>query len=200
MSGAVRSQGMTKGEREDLLRLVKQRERLAKTAAEQRSAAMLAEFEGQISALHDFNKDEVWRAAVEAVQEETRKANEAIRTRANELGIPEEFHPSISFGWLRRGEHEYRQRRDELRRVAKAEIEAIEKAARVQIETESVRCQTQIIATGLTSDNAVQFLEGLTPVEKLMPALSVEMIQRKLIERARSRSDYRGPYLVPGEE
>jgi len=35
---------MTKGEREDLIRLIKQRERVAKTAAEQRSAAMMAEF------------------------------------------------------------------------------------------------------------------------------------------------------------
>ena len=42
---------MTKGEREDLIRLIKQRERVAKTAAAARSAAMRAQFEQQVSAV-----------------------------------------------------------------------------------------------------------------------------------------------------
>ena len=53
---------MTKAERDDLIRLIKQRERVAKTAAEQRSSAMLVEFEQGISAAHEFATNEVWSA------------------------------------------------------------------------------------------------------------------------------------------
>lgn len=147
------SDRMTKAERDDLVRLVKQRERVAKTAAEQRSAAMLAEFEQQISALHDFNTNDVWKAATDAAVEAAKKANEEIVAEADRLGIPKEFQPKLTFSWARRGENEYRNRRDELRRVAKAEIDALEKIARVQIEAQSVQAQTEIIANGLSSDD-----------------------------------------------
>lgn len=189
---------MTKAEREDLIRLVKQRERVAKTSAEQRSAAMLAEFEQQISALHAFDNNEVWKAAVEAGIEAAKKANEAVQEEAERLGIPKEFRPRLGFQWARRGENEYRERREELRRVAKAEIDAIEKVARVQIETESVRAQTEIIANGLGSAAAIEFLNRLPAIESMMPALSIEIIQAKLAEKARAKPGYR-PYLVERE-
>lgn len=82
---------MTKAERDDLVRLVKQRERVAKTAAEQRSAAMLAQFEQQISALHSFNDNDVWKAATEAAIDAAKEANEKIANEADKLGIPKEF-------------------------------------------------------------------------------------------------------------
>lgn len=178
---------MTKAERDDLIRLIKQREKLARSAAEQRSAAMLAEFEQKITDLHPFDRNEVWTAAVEAVAEATEEANARIAAEAEKLGIPEEFRPSVRFHWDRRGEAEYRQRRDELRRVAKAEIDAIEKAAVVQIGTESVRAQTEVISHGLESEAAQQFLNSLPAVEDMMPALDLETIQRKLAERKRER-------------
>ena len=79
---------MTKAEREDLIRLVKQRERVAKTAAEQRSSAMLADFEQQVSALHAFDRNEVWRATTQVAIEAAKKANEEIAKEAERLGIP----------------------------------------------------------------------------------------------------------------
>jgi hypothetical protein len=85
---------MTKAERDDLIRLIKQREKVAKTAAEQRSAAMLAEFEQSVSKLHSWATDEVWKAAVEAAIEAAKKANEEIDKQAEQLGIPGEFRPS----------------------------------------------------------------------------------------------------------
>jgi len=192
----VSADRMTKGERDDLMRLVKQRERVAKTAAEQRSAAMLAEFEQQISALHKFNTNEVWAAAVAAATTAAKEANEKIEAEAARLGIPEEFRPRMRFGWETRGENEYAQRRAELRRVAKAEIDAIEKVARVQIEASSVQAQTDIIANGLNSDAALAFLNSLPQIESMMPPLDVTAIQAKLAERARG-SGHR-PFLVTG--
>lgn len=189
---------MTKAERDDLIRLIKRREKVAKTAAEQRSAAMLAEFEQKISETHDFATNEVWSAATQAAIAAAEKANEEIAAEAERLGIPKEFRPKLNFTWERRGENEYRDRRDELRRVAKAEIATLEKAALVQIEAESVQAQTEVIAHGLTTEAATAFLENLRPVEKLMPALDPATIQAKLAEAARDRRG-RGFYLVGDE-
>jgi replicative superfamily II helicase len=190
------SRQMTKGERDDLVRLVKQREKVAKTAAEQRSAAMLAEFEQQISALHAFNDNAVWKAATEAAIEAAKKANEEIMAEATKLGIPEEFQPKLNYHWARRGENEYSTRREELRRVAKAEIDALEKVARVQIESASVSAQTEIIANGLSSEAAIEFLNRLPAIDSMMPALDVTQIQAKLAERARKSGAYSGPRLI----
>jgi hypothetical protein len=189
---------MTKAERDDLVRLVKQREKVAKSAAEQRSAIMLADFEREISAVHSFDKNEVWRAAMEAGIEQAKKVNEAIVAEADRLGIPKEFHPRIQWGWTSRGENAYRERRTELRKVAEAEIAAMEKTARVQIEARSIEAQTEIIANGLDSAAAIAFLEKLPPIENLMPALDPMLIQKRLAERARQSG--RGPHLVEGDE
>jgi hypothetical protein len=191
---------MTKGERDDLIRLVKQREKVAKTAAEQRSAAMLAEFEQKVSAVHSFNDQDVWKAAVEAAVELAKKASADIAARAGELGIPPEFQPKLSWHWASRGENEYNERRAELRRVAKAEIDALEKIARVEIERQSIGAQTEIIANGLNSAAAIEFLNKLPAIESMMPALDVVHIQAKLAERARSNKGYRGPYLLESDE
>jgi hypothetical protein len=191
---------MTKGEREDLIRLVKQREKVAKTAAEQRSAAMLAEFEQQISALHSFNTNDVWKAAVEVAIEAAKKANEQVTAEADKLGIPKEFQPKLNFSWARRGENEYNERRVELRRLAKAEIDALEKVARVQIESQSVMAQTEIIANGLNSESAIAFLNRLPAIENMMPTLDITQIQAKLAERARRSGGYHQPYLITSDD
>lgn len=187
---------MTKGEREDLIRLIKQRERVAKTAAEQRSAAMLAEFEREVSAVHAFATNEVWRASVEAVQKAAQEAMEKIAVESGKLGIPPEFQPRVHFGWTQRGENAYQERRAELRRVAKAEIDAMEKVARVQIEQASVQAQTEVIANGLTSAAAIEFLRSMPAIETMMPALDITFIQAKLAERARQLRPYGGPHLI----
>lgn len=191
-----RDRPMTKGEREDLIRLVKQRERVAKTAAEQRSAAMLAEFEGRVSAEHKFATNEVWKAAVEAAVEAAKKAGREVAAEADRLGIPKEFQPQLSIGWAQRGENEYQQRRDELRKLAKSEIAAIEKLAWTQIETASLLAQTEIIANGLQTEAAIAFLTRLPAIETMMPALDIVDIQAKLAERARASGRYSGPRLI----
>jgi hypothetical protein len=65
---------MTKGEREDLQRLVRQREKVLKSPAKQRSAELLAEFENQIGQEYFFDQDEVWQKAMELADREVRKA------------------------------------------------------------------------------------------------------------------------------
>ena len=57
------NQQMTKGEREDLQRLIRQRGKAQKSAAKLRSRNLLAEFENQIAAEYSFDDDAVWAAA-----------------------------------------------------------------------------------------------------------------------------------------
>jgi len=59
---------ITKSEREDLQRLVRQREKVLKSAAAQRSAELIADFENQMGQEFAFDDDEVWKAAAESVK------------------------------------------------------------------------------------------------------------------------------------
>ena len=165
--------GMTKGEREDLQRLIRQREKVLKSAAKQRSAELIADFENQMGQEYRFDQDEVWDQAVEVADREVRKMQKQIAARCGELGIPERFAPSISLEWHHRGyDNALATRRAELRLMATTQIEAIEQKAIVQIELSCLEAQTKIATAGLTSDVAKLFLEELPSVPALMPALS----------------------------
>lgn len=187
---------MTKSERDDLVRLVKQRERVAKTAAQQRSLAMVAEFEQSMNAVHRWATNDVMKATSDVIKEAAMKAAAEIEKQAEQLGIPMEFRPRITVNVMRETERVLQYRRDEMRRLAKAEIAALEQVARVQIEQASVQAQTEIVANGLDSAAAIAFLEKLPPIDTMMPVLDVTRIQAKLAERARESSSYRGPHLI----
>lgn len=176
---------MTKGERDDLLRLVRQRERVLKSAAEKRSADMLADFEKKCTEKYPFASDEVWAKAKDMADKAVLEADRMIAERAAEMGIPDEFRPAIRHAYFERGEGAFKSRQGELRRLAKAQIEALEKAARVEIERMSVNAQTEIIAHGLSSDAAKAFLAQMPTVEKLMPVLDLATIENESDRRRR---------------
>jgi hypothetical protein len=164
---------MLKSEREDLQRLIRQREKVLKSAAKQRSAELLADFENQIGQEYAFDQDEVWAQAVKAAEPEVRKAQQRIEERCRELGIPKQFAPSLELEWSARGyDNTLAKRRAELRRMAQLQIEAIEQKAIVAIELSCLKAQEQIALAGLTSDAAKQFIERLPSVETLMPRLT----------------------------
>ena len=71
-------------------------------------------------------------------------------------------------------------RRNELRRVAKASIDAMTKAAITKIEKQALDLRTQVVGMGLLSPDAKLFLESLAPVEESMRALDFGEIERKL--------------------
>ncbi|MGH0287393.1 hypothetical protein [Sinorhizobium meliloti] len=170
-------QQMTKGEREDLQRLIRQREKVLKSAAKQRSTELLADFENQISAMYQFDDDEVWAAATKAAEAEVKKAQERVAERCRELGIPRQFAPGLSLGWRHRGwDNLIDKRRNELRLAAKAQVAALEQKAIVAIEKSSVEAQTQVAIAGLTSEAARAFISNLPAVDSLMPSLSYQEI------------------------
>ena len=164
---------MSKGEREDLQRLVRQREKLLKSAAKQRSAELLADFENQMGQEYSFDQDEVWARAKKAADHEINKAKKQIADRCRELGIPDRFAPSIHLSWSVRGYgNAIDKRRGELRTMAKTRIEAIERKATTEIEMSCLQAQEKIALAGLTSGAARMFIERLPGIETLMPRLS----------------------------
>lgn len=180
---------ISKGEREDLLRLIKQREKAQKSAAAMRSAELLADFEQQMSAIYKFDKDPVWAKAVAGAEAEVAKAQTAIAKRCKQLGIPDDFAPGLTVQWHGRGENAVQQRRAELRIAAKRRVEAIEQAACVEIEMASVKAQTQLLTHGLTSATAHAFLEQMPSIETLMPKLEAKMVEALMDQTKRKRRD-----------
>jgi len=179
---------MTRGERGELLSLIKKRERVMRATATERSAALLAEYDQQSAKIYHWDEDETWAKARAAGEAAIEKANEQITARYLKLGIPAEFAPSLQLYWSGRGQNQVTQRRAELRRAAKSKIEALETQALAHIEKLSLQAQTEIIAHGLESAAAKAFLDAMPAIEKLMPRLEANEIEQ-LID-ARNRQEY----------
>jgi hypothetical protein len=102
------------------------------------------------------------------------QAQKNVEQRCIELGIPNRFAPRIGKpSWYEAGENLAKQIRAELRKIADKQILAIEKTACLEIERISVHTQTELIATGLISEESKAFLEQLPAIESLMPPLKV---------------------------
>lgn len=175
---------MTKGERDQLLQLVKKRERVMRVKAQERSALLLAEFDAQSAKIHHWDEDEVWKRVHAEAERAIELAQVEIAARCKDLGIPAEFAPGLNMYWHGRGHNAVADRRAELRRAAKSRIEAIEKEAVSKIEGLSLEAQTQIIAHGLESEAAKAFLDTMPKLESLMPPVQVSEIQT-LVEAKR---------------
>jgi hypothetical protein len=164
---------MNKGEREDLQRLIRQREKVLKSAAKQRSAELLADFENQMGQEYSFDQDTVWEQAEKVAEREVQKAQKLVAARCRELGIPDQFAPKLSLHWHARGYgNAIKERRAELRRMAETQVASIEAKAVTEIELSCLKAQEKIALAGLTSEAARLFIEKLPGIETLMPPLS----------------------------
>ena len=173
---------MSNRERGELISLCKQRAKLAKDMAGYRAADLMADFEEQLATEYAWDDDETWREAHQIASEALAEANELIVARCRELGIPKRFAPSLARPhWHPRGENDVKERRAELRKVAKTRLDAMAKGAKTQIDRASLEVQTYLVSEGLESDAAVAFLEtGMPTVESLMPPLAVPEVERLL--------------------
>jgi hypothetical protein len=86
--------------------------------------------------------------------------------------VPERFAPSAMVGWMSRGQNASRERRAELRKVATTRIAADAKRAKVEIERASVELQGELVAGGLSSNDAKAFLARMPTAEALLPVLA----------------------------
>ena len=180
---------MTRSERQELGQLIRKRERVMKAQVAERGAAMLAEFENQCGSIYSFDQDETWAKAMQEAEKAVEDANKVVAARCKELGIPKEFAPSVAMGWMERGQNMVAARRTELRRMAKSRIAAIEKEAIAKIERSSLEAQTEVVANGLVSHAAKDFLERMPSLEVLMPSLDAREL-KKISDRNRKKADY----------
>lgn len=181
--------GMTRREREDLMKLTRARVRVAKTQAVARAAQLRADFEQQLARVYAFDEDEVWKAVTEKAEAIVAEARKQIADRCKELGIPKQFAPTVGLGWSSRGENGSRERRVELRHVATSKIDSLMKSACERIEESAVVVQTQLLAAGLETDEAKQFLANMPTPEQLMPTLDLKQIEDTNTRRRRYHWD-----------
>ena len=88
---------MTKGEREDLQRLIRQREKVLKSAARQRSTELLADFENQMGQEYCVRSGRGMGAArTRSPNAKFRKPRSRSPPAAASLGIPDRFAPGLS--------------------------------------------------------------------------------------------------------
>lgn len=166
------NEGMSRRDREELAKLVRRRERVAKSDARERAAQIRADAEEQLATI--FRADDVrWAEAVKVAQSAVEDANAVIDRHCDEAGIPQDFRPRLRFGWSDRGSNRDVARRAELRRVMETRVAALEKQAFTEIERRSLDIQTALMAGGLDSEAARTFLESMPTTEALMPGLSV---------------------------
>lgn len=167
---------MSRTEREELKKLARERARVAKADASRRTADLKALFERQVVTLYDYNRDEVWKGAVEAAEAACKIAQEQISARCVELGIPAEFAPTIDFSWQGQGKYMVEMEQADLRRAAYKQIDAMERTAKHEIDKKALEIQTELVAAGLTSDRAIEFLATMPSVDALMPPVDISAI------------------------
>jgi hypothetical protein len=174
-------QQITPREVSDLLKLIRAKERALRSGAKLRCKELIRNFERQVSRRYKFDEEKIWQEAMKCVEQEWVKANAAIAKSCAELGIPEEFAPGIEQPhWYSRGANAVAERRNELRRVAHAEAEEQEERALAQILDWSAEAQATVVEKGLKSPAAVQLLAGVRTLERLMPALDLPKLEKKL--------------------
>jgi hypothetical protein len=163
---------MTKAEREELAKVARLRAKAARAGVEARQADLLADVERQLSA--EFRRDhELWADITREAEQYVREADGRIAALCRERGVREDFRPGLVLQWYKRGENASKARRDELRRLAEARIEAAARTAKVAIQAKEAEVLTELVADGLDSDAARKFLASMPAPEQLMPSVNV---------------------------
>ena len=170
---------MTKTEREELKRLARERARVAKADASRRAADLKAMFEQELLTMYDYNRDDVWKEAVEEAKKAGEEAAAKIARRCEELGIPTAFAPSLSINWQAQGPAAVQYEQADVRRAAYKRIEAQERGAAAAIDKAALEIQTNLVRAGLTSDAAIAFLEAMPSVAELMPEIDIDKLENK---------------------
>jgi hypothetical protein len=171
---------MTRSEREDLLRIARKREKVAKTDASHRAAQLKANFEQQLDTRYTPEQDPVWEELYKNAERVVAEAQKKLARDCTAKGIPEQCAPQINLIWFERGRNTFRNERAEMRRVAYARIDELEKAAKVEIERVSLSIQTDLIRDSLQSSQAKAFLDRMPSADALMPALALTDVEASL--------------------
>jgi hypothetical protein len=165
---------MNKGERGDLIRLVRLRAKQARSDAETRAKILAAEIEDLMAAQFEA-EDELWAQAVVIAEKAAVQANERIAEQCALLGIPPQHAPGLELRWRARSqEFTSGGRRAELRKLAQARLAALTAAAKSAIDNQALAAETTLVAGSLESADARAVLDAMPTAEQLMPALTLD--------------------------
>lgn len=170
---------MTTGERAELAKLARLRARVARNDVDARIAVCLANFEAQIAAVYS-KYDEHWAELTTEAEAIVKRVDAELAKRCRELGIPERFRPEFDLSWYRRGENATKDRRAELRLVAKSRLDAQARHAKVEIDRVEADIIGKIVEESLTSASAKALLQNMPTAERLMPELSLDDVEARL--------------------
>lgn len=191
---------MTKADRGNLERLARKRAKVAQAMIGERVNVLRAEVEDQLTAEHKFD-DALWAEVTAKAQQEVAKADAAVATVCRGLGIGADLRPSLSIGWAGRGENAQAGRRAELRKLAHARIDSAAASAKVAIEHELLKVETELIRDGLETADAVAFVEAMPTPEQLLPSVDIgELAPSEQDDTRRSRySSWEPPQQLTGQ-
>ena len=174
---------ITKGERTELRSLIRQRFKVLRAEVEARRAELEVELAERVQQ-HFAAQDKAWTDAVylieEAAREANRKANDILRGLDRD-DIDVSAGHDLTIVQARVFSQPQAGRNVMLRNGAKR-IEAQVKAALLQLDGQEADLLTRLVATGLESDAARNFLGEIPTVSALIPAARLLQLEQQLRE------------------
>jgi len=180
--------GMTSGDREKLIRIIRQRARLAKSALAEREQILLNEALEMLTAEYRLH-EEVHGEYIRAAQEAVAKLNEQLKHQAELLGYNPGNLPLASlssagyYDW--RGDPQHKGAKERAMELARSRLKALRAAGIKGIEEQALAAEETLIVGGLESDDAKALVDSLPNAEALMPPLSLRDLGVKTWQPAR---------------
>ena len=166
--------GMTPTERNQLIRLMKNRAKQAEREAETREKILVTEVMEEMTVEYQA-QDSLWAEAVRVAQDALEKANAHIRVQCADMGIPPEHAPELQLAWSSRSsQFANRERRADLEKLARTRAATMTKMAKTEIQNATLKIEEQLVLGGLESDEAKAVVTQLPTAENLMPNLSLD--------------------------
>jgi hypothetical protein len=175
---------MSKNEREELGRLLRQKARVAKAHVKLRKKDQMADFAEKIAAKYDpvdLGLETAYNEALETGRRMQDQINAGMDARLEELGVAKHFRGrglTVVVMWEGRGENSTASRRVELLRVAQTAADAAEQRAIVAIDTKVLQLEELLTRSQLRSHEANRLLESFPTVESLLPPLDLTDVLR----------------------
>jgi hypothetical protein len=169
--------GLQKSDRDNLIKITKARAKVAKSKVAAATAELRADMEKKLSGQFDY-EDAMWKEARDIAQQAVCDANEQIARVSDERGVPKEFRPSFSLGWLSRGMNASSSRRAELRKLGEARIKTYSANAVMQIDAQVATVEADVLAGGL-SGTAREYLRSMEDPRQLLPTIEVAQLEQE---------------------
>lgn len=166
------SELMSARERSDLQSLAKMNARVAKADVEAVVAARMSAFEREFRRQWSAQELQV-EALLAEVGERVDAINAEIQQRCDAEGVRSELRPRM-LSLLVTSQYVSAEAKADMRRLARAELDAAGKRAKVEIDRQTASLCGDIIAAGLTSTEGREMLGRVPSAEALIPNLNVE--------------------------